>query len=149
MRYMIVGNDPNHARSKAIKKLTDSDRRVVPSNVKMLRLSQGHGLTTLDLKVQQYNPKEGDKVEYSWVDEFGDEESYQCPNFALADLEHVQITLERFLDHNLETYSHNILAEADPITKKVFETAIAQSQVCTEPFNPPSWPYTVERTRNL
>lgn len=136
MRYVVVGNSPDEARSRPIKKLTDADRRSAASGVKQLRLSQGHGSNTLNLKAQQYNPKDGDKVEYSWVDEFGDEESYQCPNFALADLEHVQITLERFLEHNIAAYTQFVLSGADPITRKVFDTAIAQSEVRNKPLKP-------------
>jgi hypothetical protein len=130
LRYLILGSTPDQATAKQIKKLTDSDRKSGPAVIKIVRLSQAHSENTLNLKVQKYNPKETDKVGYTWRDRDNIEQRYECPLYALADLEHVQITLERFLEHNISTYIRTILSDAESITKLVFETALAHSEVC-------------------
>jgi len=81
----------------------------------------------LNLKVQKFDPKDTDKVNYTWVN--GNEvETYKCSHYALADLEHVQISLENFLENNTEMYVNSVLSNASPMTKKVFETSLAFSK---------------------
>lgn len=68
--------------------------------------------------------KNTDKVDYTWRNG-SNIENFVCPPCALADLEHVQVSLDNFLENNTEAYVRTVLSGAEPITKRVFETALA------------------------
>ncbi len=92
-----------------------------------LRLSQGHSDDTLNLRVQEFDPVAGDKVNYTWIAD-GVEQTYSCPRYAIADKYHATEEVRRFLYSNVEKYVDRLLpADGDlraVFVRKVFQQAL-------------------------
>lgn len=96
-----------------------------------VQLSQGHSINTLNLRVQEFDPVDGDKTSYEWFDDDGVRHVYQCPHYAIADREHALDRVCRFIDSNVVQYFRNLLpAPNDPSAKyvrMVFQNALSRA----------------------
>jgi hypothetical protein len=106
------------------KRLTDLQ---TSQNYIELRLSQGHSNSTLNLRVQGFNPVEGDKTSYPWYDN-GAKHFYECPHYAIAETDHATEQIRLFIDLNMERYIYQLLPDtSDPraiFIRRVFKTAL-------------------------
>ena len=97
-----------------------------------VQLSQGHSINTLNLKVQEFDPVDGDKTSYEWFDDDGVRHVYHCPHYAIADREHALDRVCRFIDSNVVQYFRNLLpAPNDPSAKyvrMVFRNALSRAR---------------------
>jgi hypothetical protein len=95
-----------------------------------LQLSQEHSMNTLNLRVQEFDPLDSDQTSYPWFGDDGVRHVYQCPHYAIADIEHAADQVRHFIDSNVVQYPRNLLpATNDPSAKfvrMVFQNALAR-----------------------
>ncbi|KAI5793689.1 hypothetical protein DFH27DRAFT_526931 [Peziza echinospora] len=82
----------------------------------------------LELRCKEYIPLEGDKQQYSWPDPItGQNKTLRTPPFAIADVEHAQATIEKYIDQNLETYLEGLLDSENTIIWESFRIALSMA----------------------
>jgi hypothetical protein len=114
LKDMKVPQDPQKAEWKKLTNLPVKQSRQTNHGYIEVQLSQGHSNSTLNLRVQEFEPAESDKTNYVWFDN-GVEYVYECPHYAIADRDHATDQVRQFIDSNLEQYIHNLLpATNDP-----------------------------------
>jgi hypothetical protein len=95
-----------------------------------LQLSQGHSTNTLNLRVQEFDPLDSDQTSYPWFGDDGVKHAYQCPHYAIADIEHAADQVRHFIDSNVVQYLRNLLpATNNPSAKfvrMVFQNALGR-----------------------
>jgi hypothetical protein len=127
LKEMKKTQDAQKAEWKPLTNLPLKKSRQASQPYIVLRLSQGHSNSTLNLRVQEFDPVESDKTGYTWTDN-GIQHVYQCPHYAIADRDYAKEQVRLFIDSNLEKYVDQILpAPRDPGTRlirTVFQTAL-------------------------
>jgi len=127
LKEMKIPQDSQKAEWKPLTNLPVKKSRQAGQPYIELRLSQGHSNSTLNLRVQEYDPVENDKTGYTWVDH-GVKHVYECAHYAIADRDHAKEQVRLFIDSNLEKYVDQLLpAPRDPSTtfiRMVFQTAL-------------------------
>jgi hypothetical protein len=122
--------DPQKAEWKKLTNLSVKKPRQSQGYIE-LRLSQGHSRSTLNLRVQEFDPVKGDKTNYPWFDDDGVGHIYQCPHYAIADRDHATDQVRRFIDSNVEQYVYKLLpATTDPsatFVRMVFQNALKRA----------------------
>src|SRR5271156_4753818 len=127
LKEMKIPQDSQKAEWKPLTNLpVKKSRQAGPPYIE-LQLSQGHSNSTLNLRVQGFDPVANDKTGYTWHDN-GVKHVYQCPHYAIADRDHAKEQVRLFIDSNLEKYVDQVLpAPCDPSTtfvRMVFQTAL-------------------------
>jgi hypothetical protein len=127
LKEMKTSQDSQKAEWKPVTNLPVKKSRQTSQRYIELRLSQGHSDSTLNLRVQEFDPVESDKTDYTWFNN-GIKYVYQCPHYAIADRDHAKEQVRLFIDSNLEKYVDQLLpAPCDPSTafvRMVFQTAL-------------------------
>ena len=127
LKEMKTSQDSQKAEWKPVTNLPVKKSRQTSQRYIELRLSQGHSDSTLNLRVQEFDPVESDKTDYTWFNN-GIKYVYQCPHYAIADRDHAKDQVRLFIDSNLEKYVDQLLpAPCDPSTafvRMVFQTAL-------------------------
>lgn len=86
----------------------------------------------MSLRVQRFDPVDGDKTAYPWYD--GPvARYYKCPPYAIAEVEQASSSIEAFAASELEGYVEYLLPPTEKIAGKisrmVFQTALKVSMV--------------------
>ena len=127
LRWLKTTQDPQRPEWKRLTNLSVKKAQQSSQNYIELRLSQGHSTSTLNLRVQEFDPVECDKTSYPWHDN-GVEHFYKCPNYAIADRDHATDQVRRFIDSNVEQYIDQILPDSSEpsvtFVRTVFQTAL-------------------------
>ena len=87
-----------------------------------MQLSQNWTSKTLNIPLDRYQPKEGDKQYYPWFDN-GVEQRYQTPPYGIANLHVTRSAIEKFLEENSVGYIEGHMRNATEITRKTFQAA--------------------------
>ena len=126
----IANPDQQFALWKPIENLPRKKSRGQPTPYKTLKLSQLCTSTTLDLRVQEYDPNSDDRQHYTWF-ENDFPRTYECPPYAIADRDHAKEVIRSFISENMEDYIDHLLPESEETASKfvrmVFQTALARS----------------------
>ena len=127
LRWLRAPQDPEKVEWKRLTNLSVKKSRQTSQSYIELRLSQGHSNSTLNLRVQEFDPVESDKTSYPWYDR-GVEHFYRCPNYAIADRDHATDQVRRFIDSNMEQYIDQLLPDTSDLSatfvRTVFQTAL-------------------------
>jgi hypothetical protein len=91
-------------------------------STKVVQLTQHWTWRTLNIPLDRYQPKEGDKQYYPWFDN-GDEKHYQTPAYGIANLHIARSGIEKFLEENFAGYIEVHMRTATDITRRTFQTA--------------------------
>jgi len=127
LKEMKIPQDSQKAEWKPLTNLpVKKSRQAGPPYIE-LRLSQGHSNSTLNLRVQGFDPVASDRTGYTWYDN-DVPQVYECPHYAIADRDHAKEQVRLFIDSNLERYVDQVLPPpCDPSTtfvRMVFQTAL-------------------------
>jgi hypothetical protein len=112
LKDMKLPQDPQKAEWKKLTNLPVKQPRQTNHGYIEVQLSQGHSNSTLNLRVQKFEPAESDKTNYLWFDD-NVRYVYECPHYAIADRDHATDQIRRFIDSNLEEYIDNLLPATD------------------------------------
>ena len=123
--------DPQKAEWKRLTNMPVKKSRRTNHGYIELQLSQGHSKGTLNLRVQEFDPVESDKIDYPWSDD-GIAHVYHCPHFAIADRDHAADQVRQFIDSNSDEYVDRLLpASSEPsaaFVRMAFQTALNRAQ---------------------
>lgn len=124
-------SDPQKAEWKKVTNMSVKKSRRTNHGYTELRLSQGHSKGTLNLRVQEFDPVDSDKKDYTWYDN-GIAYVYRCPHFAIADRDHAADQVRQFIDSNSDEYVDRLLpASSEPsalFVRIAFQTALRRAQ---------------------
>jgi hypothetical protein len=127
LKDMKSSSDPQKAEWKRLTNLSAKKSLQTNHSYIEVPLSQGHSTSTLNLRVQEFDPVESDKTYYTWFDN-GASRVYQCPHFAIADRDHTTDQVHQFIESNLKEYVDRLLpASSNPsaaFVRMVFQTAL-------------------------
>jgi hypothetical protein len=125
LRWLKDQKPPQDPQKAEWRKITDLPVKNYQSSQNRieLQLSQGHSERTLNLRVQEFDPVETDKINYSWFNSQGIEYVYRCPHYAIADREYTTKQVRLFIESNAVQYIHKLLPiTSDPGSKLAYMT---------------------------
>lgn len=82
----------------------------------------------MNIPLDRYQPKEGDKQYYPWFDN-GVEQHYHTPAYGISNLPVARSAIEKFLEENFAGYIERHMRNATEITRNTFQAA-QQHKVC-------------------
>ena len=94
---------------------------------RLIEITQDIG-PTLKLLCKEYIPLDGDQQDYHWKDAFtGAPKTLTTPPYAIADVERAHVTIERYIEENLEKYLEGILDSENTIVWESFRIAMSMA----------------------
>lgn len=90
------------------------------SEIKVITVSEGYSDNPLQLRVREFVPQEGDKLDRSWVYE-GQKKSVRVPPYALIDLEEAKLAYEDYINKAIPTTIHKVIGQPKGLLYKTYK----------------------------
>jgi hypothetical protein len=91
-------------------------------DTKIVRVTAGYTKHSVQLRVRQFIPQEGDKLERSWVVD-GTTKSVRIPPYAIVDLESARKEYSKHIDESLFDCLSAILRDHDSLVMRTYQLA--------------------------
>jgi len=92
------------------------------AELRTIKITQDVKGRSYQVKVRQFEPKEGDALERKWKIN-GVEQSFRCAPYAIADMEEAGRTLLDFADRTLDDAISFYVSSSDPLLRSTYEMA--------------------------
>jgi hypothetical protein len=112
--------------------ISDSIQVWSSPEVKVIRVSEGYSKQVLELKVRQFVPQEGDKLERTW-DDNGTKRSVMIPPYALMNMDEVKVAYERYIRDSMIDAMPKFIGPPGELISMTYRYAW---QMCKSPSTP-------------
>ncbi|KAK4171691.1 hypothetical protein QBC36DRAFT_198771 [Triangularia setosa] len=119
------GQVPGHEWTSRWKDSVLDDIEVwAPGEQRTIRVTEGYTNMFVELRVREFVPQPGDKLERTWVDKNGVLQRRAIPPFAIVDLEDAKNSYNRYMKRGLENCCVRLLGPRDKLLHKTYFFAI-------------------------
>ncbi|KAK4205206.1 hypothetical protein QBC40DRAFT_162947 [Triangularia verruculosa] len=119
------GQVPGHEWTSRWKDSVLDDIEVwAPGQSRTIRVTEGYTDMFVELRVREFVPQPGDKLERTWVDKNGVRQRRSIPPFAIVDLEDAKNSYSRYIKRGLENCCVRLLGPRESLLYKTYFFAI-------------------------
>lgn len=112
--------------------ISDPIRKWASSDMKTIHISDGYSAKCIELRVREFVPQDGDKLERSWYHN-GTQKSVQIPPFALVDMEDAKKAYTKHIRDSMSDIFRTVLGRSDGL---LYKTYLQAWQICRDPSTP-------------
>jgi hypothetical protein len=94
--------------------------------VKTITITQDVGHTCYDIHVREFIPQEGDALMRKWKTA-GEEQSYECAPYAIADMRKAGMTLRNFAKNSILEAVRHYIGDRDQLLRDTYSMAQSYS----------------------
>lgn len=103
-------------------------------DIKTIYVSEGYTANSVELRVREFVPQEGDRLQRSWVTETGETRCVEIPPYALVDLDKARTAYSEYIKTGLVECCKKILG---PREKLLWQTYGMALRLATDPKSSP------------
>ncbi|KAK4672441.1 hypothetical protein QC763_0003900 [Podospora pseudopauciseta] len=123
------GQVPGHEWTSRWKDSVLDDIEVwAPGEQRTIRVTEGYTSMFVELRVREFVPQPGDKLERTWVDKNGVKQRREIPPFAIVDLEDAKNSYSRYIKRGLENCCMRLLGARDKLLHRTYFFAISRAR---------------------
>jgi len=97
------------------------------TDIKIIRVTEGYTGHSVELRVRQFIPQEGDKIERSWVSSRGIKKSVRIPPYAIIDLEAAKAQCDSYIKRGLVDVFKQLLGPKEKLLWQTYSLARKRS----------------------
>jgi hypothetical protein len=136
LRFKIVdcklykpGQVPGHEWTSRWKDSVLDDIDVwAPGEQRVIRVTEGYTNMFVELRVREFVPQPGDKLERTWVDKNGVLQRRPIPPFAIVDLDDAKESYRKYIKYGLENCCKHLLGHREQLLYKTYFFAISRAR---------------------
>jgi len=93
------------------------------AEVRTIRVTEGYTGSHVELRVREFVPQDGDRVERSWVTAGGERRSVRIPPFALVDLDAAKVAYDTYIRKGLGECFKRLLGPGEKLLWRTYRLA--------------------------